>query len=86
MAPSHQKKTVGKRTTTASSPPGDRKVKRRKCGATHLCFIDGPPRHQRSKGQVTNSRPEPKSIYPGTARAILETSNVRPHEPHTPMH
>ena len=46
----------------------------------------GPPRRQRSRGQVANSRPEPESIYLGTARAILETSNVRPHEPHTPMH
>ncbi|RVW39251.1 hypothetical protein CK203_085070 [Vitis vinifera] len=32
MAPSHRKKTVGKRTTTESSPPGDRKIKRRKRG------------------------------------------------------
>ncbi|RVW85668.1 hypothetical protein CK203_037546 [Vitis vinifera] len=86
MAPSHRKKTVGKRTTTASSPPGDRKVKRRKRGATHPGFIDGPPRRQRSRGQIANSRPEPESIYPGTTRAVPETSNVRPHEPHTPMH
>ncbi|RVW58084.1 hypothetical protein CK203_115211 [Vitis vinifera] len=45
----------------------------------------GPPRRQRSRGQIANSRPEPESIYPGTAGAILETYNVRPHEPHTPM-
>ncbi|RVW19451.1 hypothetical protein CK203_114598 [Vitis vinifera] len=45
----------------------------------------GPPRRQRSRGQVANSRPEPESIYPGTAGAILGTCNVRPHEPHTPM-
>ncbi|RVX21421.1 hypothetical protein CK203_001723 [Vitis vinifera] len=45
-----------------------------------------PPRRQRSRGQVANSRPEPESIYSGTARAVSETSNVRPHEPHTPMH
>ncbi|RVX18118.1 hypothetical protein CK203_004150 [Vitis vinifera] len=25
----------------------------------------GPPRRQRSRGQVANSRPEPESIYPG---------------------
>ncbi|RVW30239.1 hypothetical protein CK203_088697 [Vitis vinifera] len=30
----------------------------------------GPPRRQRSRGQVANSRPEPESIYPGTAGAI----------------
>ncbi|RVW62167.1 hypothetical protein CK203_062585 [Vitis vinifera] len=45
----------------------------------------GPPRRQRSKGQVVNSRPEPESIYPGTAGAIPEAYNVRPHEPPTPM-
>ncbi|RVW17933.1 hypothetical protein CK203_108000 [Vitis vinifera] len=45
----------------------------------------GPPRRQRSRGQVANSRPEPESIYPGTAGAILGTCNIRPHEPHTPM-
>ena len=45
----------------------------------------GPPRRQRSRGQVANSRPEPESIYPGTAGAIPGTYNVRPHEPHTPM-
>ena len=46
----------------------------------------GPPRQQHSRGQVANSRPEPESIYPGTAGAIPETRNMRPHEPHTPMH
>ncbi|KAL6314113.1 hypothetical protein AAG906_011851 [Vitis piasezkii] len=45
----------------------------------------GPPRRQRSRGQVANSRPEPESIYPGTAGAIPGTCNVGPHEPHTPM-
>ncbi|KAL6347707.1 hypothetical protein AAG906_026236 [Vitis piasezkii] len=30
----------------------------------------GPPRRQRSRGQVANSRPEPESIYPGSAGAI----------------
>ncbi|RVW16584.1 hypothetical protein CK203_069351 [Vitis vinifera] len=45
----------------------------------------GPPRRQRSRGQVANSRPEPESIYPGTAGAIPGACNVRPHEPHTPM-
>ena len=46
----------------------------------------GPPRRQRSRGQVAISRPEPESIYPGTVGVVPETSNVRPHEPHTPMH
>ncbi|RVW80439.1 hypothetical protein CK203_042290 [Vitis vinifera] len=45
----------------------------------------GPPRRQRSRGQVANSRPEPESIYPGTAGAIPGACNVRPHEPHMPM-
>ncbi|RVW62293.1 hypothetical protein CK203_061558 [Vitis vinifera] len=45
----------------------------------------GPPRRQRSRGQVANSRPEPESIYPGSAGAIPGACNVRPHEPHTPM-
>ncbi|RVW53614.1 hypothetical protein CK203_069022 [Vitis vinifera] len=38
MAPSHRKKTVGKRTTTESSPLGNRKIKRRKRGTTHPGF------------------------------------------------
>ncbi|KAL6350634.1 hypothetical protein AAG906_025564 [Vitis piasezkii] len=37
MAPSHRKKTVGKRSTTESSPPGDRKIKRRNAD-THPGF------------------------------------------------
>ena len=45
-----------------------------------------PPRRQRSRGQVANSRPDPESIYPETAGAIPETCNVRPHEPHTSMY
>ena len=45
-----------------------------------------PPHGQRSRGQGANSRPNPESIYPGTAGAIPETGNVRPQERHTPMH
>ncbi|RVX08099.1 hypothetical protein CK203_014871 [Vitis vinifera] len=45
----------------------------------------GPPRRQRSKGQVANSKPEPESIYPGSTGAIPGTYNARPHEPRTPM-
>ncbi|RVW28049.1 hypothetical protein CK203_097989 [Vitis vinifera] len=46
----------------------------------------GPPRGQRLRGQGANSRPNPESIYPGTAGAIPETGDVRPQERHTPMH
>ncbi|RVW75353.1 hypothetical protein CK203_010316 [Vitis vinifera] len=47
----------------------------------------GPPRRQRSREQVANSRPqqEPESIYPGTTGVIPGACNVRPHEPRTPM-
>ncbi|RVW74662.1 hypothetical protein CK203_052045 [Vitis vinifera] len=40
----------------------------------------GPPRGQRSRGQVANSRPDLESIYPGTTGAIPKTCNVRPQE------
>ncbi|RVW60306.1 hypothetical protein CK203_084062 [Vitis vinifera] len=53
--------------------------------AVHLTSTSRSPRRQHSRGQVANSRPEPESIYPGTAGAIPETCNMRPHEPHTPM-
>ncbi|RVX22395.1 hypothetical protein CK203_012671 [Vitis vinifera] len=46
----------------------------------------GPPRRQHSRSQVANSRHDPESIYPGAAGAIPGTCNVRPHEPHMPMH
>ncbi|RVW72519.1 hypothetical protein CK203_053233 [Vitis vinifera] len=40
----------------------------------------GPPRHQHSRGQVANSRPDPESIYLGATGAILEAcNNVLPH-------
>ena len=47
----------------------------------------GPPRCQRSRGQVANSRPqqEPESIYLGTTGAIPGARDARPHEPRTPM-
>ncbi|RVW82586.1 hypothetical protein CK203_047092 [Vitis vinifera] len=32
--------------------------------------MSGPPRRQRSRGQVANSRPEPESIYPGSTGAV----------------
>ena len=86
MASSYRKKTVGKRATNASSPPGDNEIERRKRCVAYPGFIDGASHRQRLRGQVANSRPEPESIYPGTAGAVPKTSNVRPHEPHTPMH
>ncbi|RVW75280.1 hypothetical protein CK203_055352 [Vitis vinifera] len=46
----------------------------------------GPPHGQRSRGQGANSRPNPESIYPGTAGVIPETCNVKPQGRHTPMH
>ena len=85
MAPSHRKNTVGKRTTTTSSPPRDRKLREENAVLRIQASSTGPPRHQRSKGQVANSRPELESIYPGTAGAIPEAYNVRPHEPPTPL-
>ncbi|RVX03038.1 hypothetical protein CK203_016791 [Vitis vinifera] len=38
----------------------------------------GPPRRQRSKGQVANSRPEPESIYPGSTGAVQEHTTQDP--------
>ena len=86
MAPSHRKKTVSKRKTTASSPPGDSKLREENVVLRIQTSSTGPSRHQHSRGQVANSRLDPESIYPGAAGAILEACNVRPHEPHTPMH
>ncbi|RVW72853.1 hypothetical protein CK203_057181 [Vitis vinifera] len=85
MAPSHRKKTVRKRTTTESSPPGDRKIKRRKRGITHPGFNIRASSSLAFKRPSSKLRPKPESIYPGTVGALLETGNVRPHEPHTPI-
>ncbi|RVW39809.1 hypothetical protein CK203_074594 [Vitis vinifera] len=38
----------------------------------------GPPRRQRSKGQVANSRPEPESIYPGSTGAVPGSTTQGP--------
>ncbi|RVX06989.1 hypothetical protein CK203_030442 [Vitis vinifera] len=86
MALSHREKTVGKRATNAGSPPGDNEIERRKRCVRIQTSSTGPPRGQRSRGQVANSRPDLESIYPGTTGAIPETCNVRPQERHTPMH
>ncbi|RVW67389.1 hypothetical protein CK203_061265 [Vitis vinifera] len=87
MASNHRKKTVGKRTTTESSPPGDIRLREENAVLRIQASTSGPPRRQCSRGQVANSRPqqEPESIYPGTIGAIPGVCNVRPHEPHTPM-
>ncbi|RVW80434.1 hypothetical protein CK203_042312 [Vitis vinifera] len=87
MAPSHRKETVGKRKTAESSPPGDRKIERRKRCVTHPGFSIRASSTSAFEGQVANSRPqqEPESIYPGTTGVIPGACNVRPHEPRTPM-
>ncbi|RVW14328.1 hypothetical protein CK203_099081 [Vitis vinifera] len=62
MASSHRKKTVGKRTTTESSPPRDRKIKRRKRGITHPGFNIKAPR--RVIPEACNVRPhKPHTPY-----------------------
>ncbi|RVW47931.1 hypothetical protein CK203_096800 [Vitis vinifera] len=38
----------------------------------------GPPRRQRSRGQVANSRPEPESIYPGSIGTVQEHTTQGP--------
>ncbi|RVW64961.1 hypothetical protein CK203_041853 [Vitis vinifera] len=78
MASSHRKETVGKRTTTESSPPGDRKIEEENVVLRIQASTSGPPRRQRSRGQVANSRPqqEPESIYPGTTGAIPGACNL----------
>ncbi|RVW87013.1 hypothetical protein CK203_043521 [Vitis vinifera] len=58
MASNHRKKTVGKRTTTESSPPGDRKIERRKRCITHPGFNIRASSTSAFKGQVANSRPQ----------------------------
>ena len=87
MAPSHRKETVGTRKTVESSPLGDRKIERKKRCISIQASTSVPPRRQRSRGQVANSRPqqEPESIYPRTTGAIPGAGNTRPHEPRTPM-
>ncbi|RVW63608.1 hypothetical protein CK203_057394 [Vitis vinifera] len=87
MAPSHRKETVGKRKTAESSPPGDRKIERRKRCVTHPGFNIRTSSTSAFEGQVADSRPqqEPESIHPGTTGAIPGACNVRPHEPRTPM-
>ncbi|RVW38390.1 hypothetical protein CK203_090260 [Vitis vinifera] len=79
MAPNHRKKTVGKRTTTESSPPGDRKIKRRKRVLRIQASTSGPPRRQRSRGQVANSRPDQNQYIRDnrSPRSMQQKDNVR---------
>ncbi|RVW55179.1 hypothetical protein CK203_066949 [Vitis vinifera] len=58
MAPSHRKETVGKRKTTESSPPGDRKVERRKRCTTHPGFNIRASSTSTFEGPSSNSRPQ----------------------------
>ena len=37
----------------------------------------GPPRDQRPRGYGANSRPDPKSVYPGTAWVVPDMRNER---------
>ncbi|RVW24839.1 hypothetical protein CK203_105104 [Vitis vinifera] len=82
MAPSHRKKTVGKRTTTESSPPGDRKIKRRKRGTTHPGFNIGASSSSAFERPGSKLRPEPESIILGQRRSYPRTYNVG-HMSHT---
>ncbi|RVW13294.1 hypothetical protein CK203_103423 [Vitis vinifera] len=86
MASSHQKKQLASERKLQALLHETVKLREENAVLRIQASSTGPPRHQRSRGQVANSRPEPESIYPGTAGAIQETGNVRPHEPHTPMH
>ncbi|RVW35137.1 hypothetical protein CK203_085882 [Vitis vinifera] len=70
MASNHRKKTVGKRTTTESSPPGDRKIKRRKRCITHPGFNIKASSSSAFKRPSSKLKAEPESIYPGTTGVI----------------
>ncbi|RVX16875.1 hypothetical protein CK203_003315 [Vitis vinifera] len=85
MASSHRKKTVGKRKTAKALLQETERLREENAVLRIQASTSGPPRRQRSKGQVANSRPEPESIYPGSTGAIPGTYNARPHEPRTPM-
>ncbi|RVW83422.1 hypothetical protein CK203_038886 [Vitis vinifera] len=85
MAPSHRKKTVGKRTTTTSSPPGDRKLREENaCAISRLHRRGLPSSAFKRPGSKLKART--RVNIPWDSGAIPETGNVRPHEPHTPMH
>ena len=87
MAPSHRKETVGKRKTTESSTPRDKKIERRKRCITHP-GLD-------IRASSTSAFKEPSSKFEASTRTRINISwdnrsypracNVRPHEPHMPM-
>ncbi|RVW37222.1 hypothetical protein CK203_103122 [Vitis vinifera] len=70
MASSHRKKTVGERKTAKALLQETERLREENAVLRIQASTSGPPRRQRSKGQVANSRPEPESIYPGSTGAV----------------
>ncbi|RVX08186.1 hypothetical protein CK203_017761 [Vitis vinifera] len=66
MAPSHRKETVGKRKTTESSTPGDRKIERRKRCITHP-GLD-------IRASSTSAFKEPSSKFEASTRTRINIS------------
>ncbi|RVW96536.1 hypothetical protein CK203_029655 [Vitis vinifera] len=85
MASNHRKKTVGKRTTAESSPPGDRKIKRRKCCITHPGFDIRASSSSAFKRPSSKLKARTRINIPWDSRSYPGTCNMRPHEPYTPM-
>ncbi|RVW43674.1 hypothetical protein CK203_080524 [Vitis vinifera] len=85
MASSHRKKTVGERKTAKSSPPGDGEVKEENAVLRIQASTSGPPRRQRSKGQVANSRPRARINISWVNRSCPRNIQRKAHEPRTPM-
>ncbi|RVW28310.1 hypothetical protein CK203_104503 [Vitis vinifera] len=80
-----EKRQLGERKTAKALLQETERLREENAVLRIQASTSGPPRRQRSKGQVANSRPEPESIYPGSTGAIPGTYNARPHEPRTPM-
>ncbi|RVW90219.1 hypothetical protein CK203_042013 [Vitis vinifera] len=87
MAPSHRKRQLASERQLKALLQETERLREENAVLRIQASTSGPPRRQRSRGQVANSRPqqEPESIYPGTTGAIPGACNVRPHEPRTPM-
>ncbi|RVX03892.1 hypothetical protein CK203_021791 [Vitis vinifera] len=81
------KERVGKRTTTESSPPGDRKIERRKRCITHPGFNIRASSTSAFKGPSSKLKASTRTRIniSWTTGAIPGACNVRPHEPRTPM-
>ncbi|RVW17958.1 hypothetical protein CK203_115306 [Vitis vinifera] len=77
MAPSHRKRQLASERQLKALLQETEKIERRKRCVRIQASILGPPRRQRSRGQVANSRPqqEPESIYPGTTGVIPGACN-----------